>query len=127
MLDPNVQRKLGQVVCHFDGERYGKTDDNHGIMAVGMIVKGKHEHPSRIVLRLLGDKYAIHEQVWKDRYRLPDQTLQIKPDSPSNFIAGDYFDIADIGKAVSQFFKRQREHLDRSLVWYGPSGHPPSA
>lgn len=110
-----VKSELGQVVCHFDGEAYGDTDKNHGIMAVGMIVKRKHEHPSRIVLRLMTGKFAIHEQVWKDKYLLPDRTLQIRPDSPSYFLTGDYFDVADIGKAIEQFLKRQREHLDRVL------------
>ena len=115
MLDPTVKRKLGQVVCHFDGEVYGNTDDNHGIMAVGMIVKGKGCYPSRIVLRLFDGKYAVHEQVWREQYTLPDDTLQIRPDVPSDFIQGDYFELAEIDEAMEKFFDRQLVHLNHNL------------
>jgi hypothetical protein len=109
-LDPVVQKALGEKICHVGGETFGTA--RHGLMMVGMTLKSRGMHPSRIVIRLILNEYVVHEQVWHEQYALPDGRLLITDDTPTGFIQGDYFPLAELGKALDRFNKRVALHLE---------------
>jgi len=110
-MDAVVLNKLAEVLCFDDGRRL----DQEGMVARGPIIRGKGCDPSRIVLRLVGDEYVIHEEVWRDHYLNMDDTFRIAEDSCSGFINGDYIPLHKPGRAFAIFVKRLLDHAERNL------------
>lgn len=79
-----------------------QTESNQGtIIAAGPITKQPGTLPLRVVLVDTGDQYVVWTQVFGDRYRQPDGSLD--PVGNGSFNAGTYFQPDELAEATKKF------------------------
>ena len=117
-------KDLARGICGMNGEPIWPLKGNGVILAAGPVTYQPGTNPYRIVLRALpkvlaGEdvmEFVVHSQIWQDRFKQPDGTLNPKVDGfeVMSFDRGDYFyPFAPDKNPVDEFILAYERWLDR--------------
>lgn len=120
------QQDLARVLCGMRGESLAQLPTNGVILAASPIMRQPMSNPYRVVLRAIpkqmGMEFVVHDQIWLDRFVLPDGTLS--PYTEGSFDRGDYFypfeQGADPVAVYVKAFTRWTERVQRE-IGYAPT------